>query len=156
MKRLPFAPSALLLATLAASAAHAQQPVAIPMGGHAPAATSRTVIYTADCKQIHYQLRLDKTRRTLQFQYEDQHTVQQDLSGTPFGQALLKQPLIGNFGFSCAAAGLNVSFIGLQLQRGKQPQPVSYRLTIGNDGSILEDNGLTTEDLDFINTYLAG
>lgn len=148
--------SALLLLAdlLSCHAAWAQQPVTYVLDGHARGATDRRTIYAATCQQKHYQLLLDEDRSTLQFTYDAGQPSTTELSATPFGQVLLTKSLVGKFGFSCAADGLNVSFIGFHLQRSMAPQPVGYRLTIANNGEVLEDNGLTLETIDFVNTYL--
>ncbi|MBB3119298.1 hypothetical protein [Pseudoduganella violacea] len=145
----------IALPIVLATAVSAQAQTSVTVSTSRPAeAGFRADLHQAHCNEINYELAFYRHQRNAFFSSSINSAGKIDISNTKFAQTLLKQPLLGHLGLSCSRQGLNITFIGVDFTTNTQPKGVTYKLTILNNGSFIEDQGLVEVPLDYVGAVL--
>lgn len=117
-------------------------------------ATDQATVYEATCTSGTYKLRFHHSPKRLEFEFEGQPRTNVDLSNTRFGSAFLVRGLRGKTNFTCHGEALRGYFYGFEPSDGSTPRPVKYVFTIGNDGTVLLDDGPIESSVESISSRL--
>lgn len=143
----------LLLATIS-SIVSAQDTVTVTTS-HARGATDISVVHQAKCEDGVYGIQIARDVGRISLLRDGVGRSAVDLTKTNFGTTFLQRPVYGSFGFTCwNPGGINVFFFGVEMQRKAVPKPVSYRASLGSNGTFTADYGLQTESLEVVNSHL--
>jgi hypothetical protein len=139
---------------LAAANAWGQTSVTVT-ASHARAAARLSEHHEARCDDGSYRIEIARWNGRVTLHHEGDTRSSTDLSQTGFGATFGHKAVYGAFGFSCwNPGGVNLSFFGVELQKGAPAKPVSYRVTIRRDGAIVTDSGLQPESQELVNSHL--
>lgn len=119
-------------------------------------AKSSTVLH-AVCPEVVYDLDIDRRANRLNFSVTlppARSPSTWDLAATDFGNDILGRRLFGSYAVVCGRDAAVVHFQGLEVHADSSVNPVSYILTLRNDGSSDFGGGVRQEQADFLSYAL--
>lgn len=119
-------------------------------------AKSSTVLH-AVCPQAVYDLDIDRRAKRLNFSVtlpSMRSPSTWDLSASEFGNDILRRRLFGGYAVVCGRDSAVVHFQGLEVHADSSVNPVSYIVTLRNDGTSDFSGGVRQEQTDFLSYAL--
>lgn len=119
-------------------------------------AKSSTVLH-AVCPEVVYDLDIDRRANRLNFSVTlppARSPSTWDLAATDFGNDILGRRLFGSYAVVCGRDAAVVHFQGLEVHADSSVNPVSYILTLRNDGRSDFGGGVRQEQADFLSYAL--
>jgi len=119
-------------------------------------ANSSTILH-AVCPQVVYDLDIDRRAKRLNFSItlpSLRSPSTWDLSSSEFGSDILGRRLYGGYAVVCGRDSAIVHFQGLEVYADSSVKPVSYIVTLRNDGSSHFAGGVRQEQPDFLSYAL--
>ncbi|WP_070271825.1 hypothetical protein [Duganella sp. HH101] len=107
------------------------------------------VQYEVKCPQRFYRLTVNYGLQEVAFSV-DNVSVSEELATSTLGALLRSKELLGHLGFSCGGRGVNITFLGFNINGLSAPQPVEYQGVIGSDGQVLMNTGLQPTTVRYI------
>lgn len=104
-----------------------------------------------NCKEGAYLLELSREPAALKLRLNDTKIV--DLSTSPLGNAILTQPIAGDFYFKCMHDILEIYFFGFLIQKSKPPKPVAHDMSINFAGQTISEDRLQPAEPDYVNEF---